>query len=260
MQLADTLPMQESIRALRLKYLDYLSHFQDIYLEFMVPGSVGYILKEDEQTAGYALITPEKVLIEFYLQEQFHDAVGSFLRMVVLELDVRSVYVKSFDTLLTSCCQEFPSKEIGILYRDYFDTEIAEKTEMSVRWADSYDLPLLLEYDDEVFEPKELLPEYIQEKSILLCYWQNRYVGCGFLTCVHPGWKYYDIGVWVHPDLRRQGIGTRIIAWLKLYCIASGGEPICGCGIDNIGSRMVLERNGFSGRHRLIEYSIKPGL
>lgn len=251
--------MQESIRAMRLQYLDYLSHFQDIYLELMVPGSVGYILKEDEQTAGYALITPEKVLIEFYLQEQFHDAAGSFLRMVVLELDVRSIYAKSFDTLLTSCCQEFPSIEIGILYRGYSDAKIAENTEMSVRWADSHDLPLLLEYDDEVFEPKELLPEYILQKGILLCYWQNRYVGCGFLTCVHPGWKYYDIGVWVHPDLRRQGIGTRIIAWLKSYCIASGGEPICGCGIENIGSRIILERNGFSGRHRLIEYSLNYG-
>lgn len=131
-----------------------------------------------------------------------------------------------------------------------------KNTEILFRQANRNDLPFLQVQEDEVFEPKELLPVSLDKGEIILCLKDDNIIGCGFITRIHPLWEYYDVGVWVSPAYRMKGYGTRIISWLLEICNNNSWIPICGCEINNQGSEGILEKNGFTSNHQLLAYDV----
>ena len=61
-----------------------------------------------------------------------------------------------------------------------------------------------------------------------------------------------SIGMSVHPDFRRKGIGRSIIIHLSDICREKGITPCCGCWYYNHNSKATLESAGFIAQTRFL--------
>lgn len=248
----------DELKFLRIEYLDSLPVFQDVFLEFIIKESDCYKLLSDNQPIGYVLVSSDNILLEYFIQSKYSTRSIDIFNLIVNDLSIRSVYCKSFDFQLLDCCltNSLSYSLNGCLYRDFIDSGIQRNPDLSFRYANSADLPFLYQQDDEVFEPKELLDTYIRNKGIIILQLSDSILGCGFLTQVHPKYKYFDIGVWVNPENRMKGYATQIMLYLKDLCLNNDLVPICGCDIQNIASQKMLGGLGFISKHKLIEFEV----
>jgi hypothetical protein len=224
----------------------------------MTRDSDWYSLIVDDTNVGYAVISKDKILAEFYTLPSIGVESKSIFAEVINELGVKSIYCQSYDSqvMLLTLAMNFDSMVVGYIYRDLVDTMIHPTRELSFRYADTSDLPFLSLQDDEVFEPKDLLEELIKSKGIIIANITSEIVGCGFLTRVSLHFDNYDIGVWVNPKNRMQGLATEIMLQLKDICIENNWTPLAACGADNIASQKILSKIGFTTLHQLIEYTV----
>lgn len=247
---------KETVSHLRLQYLKSLPEFQDIMLEFLVVDAAYYSLKFNNELVGYTIVMTGNIMIEFYLVKEFSENRTLFFQQIIDDLSISSVYCKSFDYPLMKCClqQNLKYKLRGHLYRNLYPGVEQLNSQIIARYADDSDMQFLEDQEDEVFEPKNRLSEFIESKGILIYSKEDSIVGCGFLTQIHPEFNYFDIGVWTNPEYRKQGIATQIILHLKDTCLDNGDIPICGCASGNVASQRTLEKCGFSSKHKLIEF------
>lgn len=61
-----------------------------------------------------------------------------------------------------------------------------------------------------------------------------------------------SIGMLVDPAYRQQGIGTRMLRYLRTVCEQEGLRPLAGCGYDNTLSKRTLEAAGMVTVTRLL--------
>lgn len=244
------------IEQARKSHLGSLPVFQDYYLELLCSQSEPHLILVSVQVAGYMLIAPDNRLVEFELNARYYQFASQILNSIIRLFKIKQIYCQSFDALLLSSCLEnnFSHETIGLLYRDMAQNNDLSIPDISYRYANINDLPFLLSQDDEVFEPKELIRDFITKKNILFFEKNNQVLGCGFLTLTHPSWNYCDIGVWVNPQFRRQGIACHILTVLKKMCIENNDIPLCGCDVNNINSQKTLAKCGFASKHKLIVF------
>jgi RimJ/RimL family protein N-acetyltransferase len=247
-----------TIQSLRNDYLESLPYFQEYFLEQLIETSLLYKIESNNESIGYAIKSSDDIFLEFYMKEEWIGSSHTIFPRIIKDLAIKHIYCKSFDSLLRDCClmQGYSYSVIGALFRDIVETTDIDYSELSFRYADLNDLPFLQNQEDEVFEPLDNQLMYIESNSILMFYRNNEFVGCGFLTKVHPQFNYYDVGLWTDPACRNQGIGTKIIAYLKKLCFEKKGVPICGCEISNEASIKVLHKNGFVSRHKIIQFEV----
>lgn len=244
------------IDSLRMDYLNSLSEFQELYLEMMVENSACYTIIGNGISVGYAILTMDNILVEFYLIEEFIHHSDDYFKTLIHELSVSKIYCKSFDYLLLTCClrNSFGYTLEGTLFRNYIETNAFPVDDLTIRYADYTDYPFLLQQKDELYETPQELETFVKGHNIIMFHKNNQLLGCGYLIKIHPNWNYYDIGMWVNTDFRKQGVATRIISYLKDTCLKNNWRPICGCAIDNVASKKTLEKNGFRSKHSLIKF------
>ncbi|HUM88922.1 MAG TPA: GNAT family N-acetyltransferase [Prolixibacteraceae bacterium] len=248
------------IAAMRYEYLKSLPRFQDIYLEFIINESTGYIIYETNIPLGYVLVSNDGVLLEFHLSLPNQNHRARVFATIIEELQIESILCKSFDFMLLDCCllNNYPYSLIGCLFREHTGQTGRKGTELTFRFANKTDLPFLLAQNDEVFEPKELLDKSIDDESIIITgNHESPVVACGFLTQVHPQFNYYDLGIWVDEAYRRKGIASSTMQYMIKLCTEKKGIAICGCDIQNVASQNMLEKLGFISKHKLIEFKTK---
>ncbi|MEZ4614765.1 MAG: hypothetical protein R2867_04505 [Caldilineaceae bacterium] len=68
-----------------------------------------------------------------------------------------------------------------------------------------------------------------------------------------------SIGMPVAPEVRQQGIGTRMIRYLRSVCEGQGLQPLAGCAYDNPLSKRTCEAAGLVTTTQLLRISyIQP--
>ncbi|WP_319579409.1 GNAT family N-acetyltransferase [uncultured Methanospirillum sp.] len=246
----------QEIETMRITHLSSLPEFQDLYLELQIPHADAVILSHCGTIIGYA-ITKGGVMLEFFVKETFGSDINFHFPEIVKTCNVERILVQSFDQVLMKCCSRMNSyHEVGLIYRDFTQVTIPGDPDLSFRLATLQDLPFLQMQEDEVFEPKDMISTAIEKSEIVLCLNGEMILGCGFITRIHPLWAYYDIGVWVSPEFRLRGYAARILSWLKETCVNNCWIPVCGCGVENIGSQRTIEKNGFISNHRLLSFDV----
>jgi RimJ/RimL family protein N-acetyltransferase len=88
-------------------------------------------------------------------------------------------------------------------------------------------------------------------------YRNDEFIGCGMVLRTNAEWDFCDLGVWVSPLKRGNGIGSQIILKLREFAINSNMKPSCGCAIENVASQKAIERSGFVSKHKMIEFTVK---
>jgi len=246
----------QEIETMRITRLSSLPEFQDLYLELQIPYAELVMLSHAGTSVGY-VVMKGSMMLEFFVKDTSQSDVCLHFSEIVKTCGVENILVQSFDQVLIKCCSRFYShQEVGLLYRDFTQVAIPKDPDISFRLATLHDLPFLLMQEDGVFEPKGMISGAIEKSEIILCMSSEKIVGCGFITRIHPLWAYYDIGVWVIPTFRMHGYATQIISTLVETCVNNHWIPICGCGVENLGSQRTLEKNGFISNHRLLAFDV----
>ena len=252
----------EKIKKYRTDYLNSLTEFQELFLEIMITDSDFYLLQTNNVNIGYAIKNSDGVLIEFYVVNEYVSSSNGIFRQVLKELSIDKVYCKSFDNFLLSNCllNSFPYKVIGVLYRDYVESLVETDTKIKMQKSDFSSVNFLLNQDSsikELFETEEQLIEYINNENVFEFYRNEEFIGCGMVLRTNSDWIFCDLGVWVSPQKRRQGVGTQIILNLRSFAIKNDMKPSCGCAIENVASQKAIEKSGFVSKYKLIEFRTK---
>jgi predicted acetyltransferase len=241
----------------RVAYLSGLPFFQELYVEWLINDSSMYIIKVDNQVAGYACVTKSNKLVEFYLLERYFSCKDEIFLFLIKSNRIEVAIVKSFDYLFLATCNKLVKKvePIGCLFRnDDITQSVPLDKDFLVEVASVADFPALLEERSGLYETEEELRSMLDNRQITRFMKGTALIGCGFKIRVHDCFDYCDIGMWVSPSHRRQGYAKQIIGYLKRLCQKETLTPICGCAIDNIASKKALEANGFNSIHHLLEY------
>jgi len=246
------------ISSFRSDYLNSLPAFQELYLELFVNDSAIYKIDFDNTSIGYVLITPDNILIEYYLINRFVPLSSVVFQTIIETFSVTTIYCKSFDPILLNCClmKSCSYKLIGTLFREYIPAEKFVMDGLSIRFANQDDYSFLLQQEGELYETPEELEKFVSGNNVIMFQKEGKLLGCGYLIKVHADYNYYDIGMWVNQEFRKQGVATMIISYLKDTCITNNWRPICGCAIGNSASQKTLEKNGFVSKYKLIEFTI----
>jgi GNAT superfamily N-acetyltransferase len=119
------------------------------------------------------------------------------------------------------------------------------------------DLELITEHCDGIFEEHELkdIPYWILKGSCIIFENENGdFIGYGMFNRTLEERNWYDIGMYVKPEMRKRGYGTYIIDRMAEHVKDLGGIPTAGCAFDNKGSKRTLERAGFVSKHVMVEF------
>ena len=75
------------LKPLREKYFKSLPEFQELFIELMIPDSDCFLLKEENNTvSGYAIRTKERVLIEFYVIDDYMPHCSGYFHQIITNL------------------------------------------------------------------------------------------------------------------------------------------------------------------------------
>lgn len=252
----------DKIKNYRVDNLNSLAEFQELYLELMINNSDYYLLQNDNIEIGYTIINEDGILIEFYVMNKSISKSNEYFSQVLKDLSVTEIYCKSFDSLLLSNClsASLPYSVVGILYRDYVEAFINKDPKISMKKTDHSSVSFLLGQEDsikELFETEQQLIGFINNGNVFEFYKNDEFIGCGMVLRTHVDWDFCDLGVWVCPSKRGNGIGSQIILNLREFAIGNKLKPGCGCAIENIASQKTIEKSGFVSKHKLIRFTTK---
>ena len=250
------------ITLFRTNYLNSLPQFQELFLEIMIDDSDFYMLETDNEEIGYAIRSEDGVLIEFHVSDKYISESNTFFRQTLKDLSITDVYCKSFDALLLGNClsRTLSYSVIGVLYRDYVSPLVAFDTEITMKKADLSSVGLLQAQDEsikELFETEEQLIDFIKIGNVFEFHKNDTFIGCGMVLKTNSDWDYCDLGVWVKPSERGNGIGSQIILNLRNFAIKNNMKPSCGCSIDNLASQKTIEKSGFVSKYKLINFVVE---
>lgn len=251
---------QDILKSWRDQYFDSLPYAQDMHSESMIswmPGVAGYTISRNDTHAGYVILNNSGELVEFYIQSDLLTQKEAIFSEVIRQLDIKSVYCKSFDQVLLSCCHKFftSSKLVGYLFQEYSaHPSIMLDDTVNVRLATIDDVPFLNSFDNEMLDEGEEIDPYVKNNSVYMFMKGEELIGCGYLFNVIQGRKHYDVGMWINQAYRQKGYGAQIIAYLMRYCFENGFIPTAGCEESNTASRRTLEKCGFISKLCLINF------
>jgi GNAT superfamily N-acetyltransferase len=245
------------LKKLREDYFTVIKLPQELFIEWTIAKGTCYKILSGRRFIGYFILSKNNYLVEFHLLGKYAMESEDVFTQILDEFSVKKAYCKSFDPMLLTCCHTFckTSRVKGTLFRAYSGTTISHwGKELRVITAAAIHIHFLLQFESGLYENPEELKYMVTNKMVRLFWKGEALIGCGFLVKILPGKNFYDIGMWTNPDYRNRGYGTKIIAWLKNYCLKNSLTPVCGCAADNRASRKTLEKNGFISRHCLIEF------
>lgn len=252
----------DKIKKYRTDYFNSIPEFQELFIELMIYNSDFYFLEVDNAEVGYAIKNHDGILIEFYVKTKFIPASDDYFGQALKELSISEIYCKSFDSLLLSNCllSSLSYSLLGVLYRDYSGALIKKDPEIRMHKADLSTVSFLSGQDDsikELFETEQQLTDFIKNENVFEFFKNDDFIGCGMVLRTNTDWDFCDLGVWVNPSKRGNSIGSQIILNLREFAIRNNLKPSCGCAIENIASRKIIEKAGFVSKHKLISFKTK---
>ena len=246
------------IKNLRDQYLDGLIEPQELFLELFCRKAYIYEIMRNGVPIGYFFSGKDNTLYEYHLNDAFIHRTDDVLHQILSEFSVRKALCKSFDHHLMSCCLGLQknTRVLGVLFREY--REEAGTTinrDLRVRFAEEKDIAHIVHVNENVFETKDEITAVVLNKNVFIFENEEEIIGFGVFQRIIEGRPVFDLGMLVEKKYRKQGYGQAIIKYLRNYCSENGWRGICGCAVDNIASRKCLERAGYIGKHRMVEFT-----
>jgi GNAT superfamily N-acetyltransferase len=248
----------EKIQNQRELYMKSLPFAQEEYIEQIVKKCDYYLIEVKSKTKGYFCVDKDKVLYEFYLNDEVLIFAQDIFKALLNKEYFISAESKTFDYLLMSLCLDFNKKALcsGYLFRNFVNVKnyLVGFDNICFRLANLKDSEKISDMSEDFFENLE---EQILKEEIFVLYSNENLLAAGVVQKVFPSMNYYDIGMIVEKNHRGKGIGTYIITKLREICCEHNGVPICGCWYYNYASKRTLEKAGFISNHRIITFDFR---
>lgn len=260
----EIVPADRPPRDLRERYFETLGEPQVHYLEQRVARAHVFVLGLAASSIGYLAIDHAAV-VEFFVLDAALPRLSELFYAAAGQGGATSAIIKSYDPLALAAATGRPARmaTIGVNCTAWSDERFEPSAGFAARPGREDDLAVLSGVGPGLYEGPDEISYDLQAGRISIYEQDGAPVGCGVLSPVREGADALDIGVGVLPAWRRRGVGEQIVRHLKLVCLRERRmRPVCGCAVENIGSRRTLERAGFLTRHRLLELSwdhSKPG-
>lgn len=256
---------EDKLDEFRNLYFNSIPEPQELFLELLInpykeldtKPPKKYLIKIKETDIGYCIVNSEDIILEFYLIDNYIPICEDIFKLVLTKLSISKAFCKSFDSVFLKCCITYHKslKLEGILFRDMIEKDVEKPhPNLKFRIGESEDFSQISLFKEGFFENNGELKVYLDNKRLFCFLINDEIIGCGIFSRIIKNRPDFDIGMVVHPKYRRKGFGTYIINHLKNFCLENNWRPICGCGIENIGSRHTLEKAGFVSKHNLLEF------
>lgn len=169
---------------------------------------------------------------------------------ILQSFSVTNARVATCDEPFLSLALDFQRAVSGQAYffREVGGARPAQWRRELMRQATLKDVPDILE-DDRAEESVRAGKYFVMRVD-------GAFVGQGFCNPseLKPGQA--SIGMHVHPDWRRRGVGRSLILHLAAMCHERGVTPVCGCWYYNDASRRTLESAGFASETRYLNVAV----
>ncbi|MBD3422494.1 MAG: GNAT family N-acetyltransferase [Chitinivibrionales bacterium] len=246
------------IADMRRIYARTLAGGQEGYLEELIDDAGPFHILCEGALCGYCCIGPDKRMCALYVRQLFIARADELLRYLVTQGYVTGAMVSTRDRLAMSLCLDMQGRRWcqGYLFEDG-----AASRNPPVPLPDAIVRPAVAA-DLAAIESlcRHFLPEYrswIDQGCMHVMMRNNELLGIGLLQIIDTHPPYADVGMFVAPALRRNGIGTYLVEMEKEQCRRRGLIPIAGCDYENIASRRALEKAGMVARDRMVGFEFK---
>jgi RimJ/RimL family protein N-acetyltransferase len=243
------------IQAQREIYMHELPYSQELNTEENVWECQHFKIHYDSTWIGYACISSNKTLWQFYLMKSAGIHAQEIFRTLIDQGYIKAAECISFDHLLMSLCMDFHQTACcsAYVFRDDSDANYPFSSigHIHLRQAKKEDFDILSEISGDFFYNLE---DHIQKKEVVMFYSDDELLGAGTCKKIFSSLNYYDIGMVVADKHRNKGIGTLIVTQMKKYCYDHDLIPVCGCWYPNLASKRTLEKAGFIAKHRVIRF------
>jgi GNAT superfamily N-acetyltransferase len=253
----EMVPADRPPHDLRERYWETLGEPQVHYLEQRVACARHFVLGPAASPVGYMAID-DGAVVEFFALDAALPSLSEIFHAAAEQGGATSAVIKSYDPLALAAAAGRLARvtTIGVNCTTWSDERFEPAMGFAARPGRADDLAVLHGIGPGLYERPDEMSHDLQAGRITIYEQDSAPVGCGVLSPVREGGDALDIGVGVLPAWRRKGVGEQIVRRLKLICLRERRmRPVCGCAIENIGSRRTLERAGFLTRHRLLELS-----
>jgi GNAT superfamily N-acetyltransferase len=243
------------IQEQRELYMHGLPYSQELNTEENVWEAQYFKIDFDSDWVGYACISTNKTLWQFYLLKTAWIHGQEIFRALIDQGYVKAAECISFDYLLMSLCMDFHKTACcsAYVFRDDTDVDyhLSSIGDIHLRKAKEDDFDILSEISGDFFYNLE---DHIQKEEVMMFYSGEELLGAGTCKKIFCSLNYYDIGMVVADKHRNKGIGTLIVTQMKKYCYDHELIPVCGCWYLNLASKRTLEKAGFIANHRVIRF------
>ncbi|MGH7022196.1 MAG: GNAT family N-acetyltransferase [Caulobacteraceae bacterium] len=253
----EIVPADGPPRDLRERYFETLGEPQVHYLEQRVARARAFVFGPAASPVGYQAIH-DGAVVEFFVVDAALPSLSELFYAAAEQGGATCAVVKSYDPLALAAAAGRPTRAttIGVNCTTWTDERFEPPNGFAARPGRADDLAVLRAIGPGLWERPDEMSSDLQAGRITIYEQDGAPVGCGVLSPVREGADALDIGVGVLPDWRRKGVGEQIVRHLKVVSLRERHmRPVCGCAVENIGSRRTLERAGFLTRHRLLELS-----
>lgn len=245
---------------LREQYLDSLCEPTELYYDLMCRESETFDVVMDGIRAGYVLLSDKGVLLGFFIEEGPSIDSGEIFAKILEDLGVEKALCQSLDHLFISLCLlNFDKKRIiGFSFRNIYEpSDPIPQFDLTERRATLEDVGLLSNYSDGIFEESEIgdIPFWVKKGGCMIFEdGEGSFVGYGLINRTIDNRDWFDIGMYVRPEMRNKGYGTHIIDRMADVCFMNEWRPTAGCDKNNVASKKTLEKAGFVSKHVLVEF------
>ena len=229
------------------EYLQTLTGPVDDFWEEHILTANIYLIRENDESIGcFAVHNHEKITM-FYIRPAYIRRAQDIFKKILSEFNVQTAFVATCDRLFLNLCMDFHKKiELSAYFFKYgsFAVRPPEYPRELLKVAVPCDEKDIL--DKEGVDEKIALGKYyvMRENGVFL--------GQGFFNKLELIPNAASIGMHVHPDFRRRGVGRSIILHLANICHEKRITPYCGCWYYNHNSKATLESAGFAAQTRLL--------
>ncbi len=226
----------------------------DSYLEDQIRSAQFHALVDNatNQAIGHVAIHKGMRLTHFYLQPSVRRYAQPLYRAVIQHFALAQALVPTCDEFFLSHALD---EYVELHKQAYFFVAgapvgpWADRVELHFQPATMADCAATAEFNGGFVDQ---VPARIARGEIHLGRLDGALVALGIVERGQLLPDCASIGMMVAPAQRQQGIGTRMIRYLRSVCEQNGLQPLAGCGYDNVLSKRTLEAAGMVTATRLL--------
>lgn len=216
-------------------------------------------IEHKEESIGFISINEEEQLIRSYVIDRKRSYVSRIMHDMKESKLFKEAIVGTHDPAsILAVSSLFPKgSPHTLLYQLYDESRLSDCKNINQATAADLD-KIIAYYHESIGAPIEWLQMYVGEriKKGEFYYLENEGVIKGSCEVREHSYSidHMAIGIAVHPEFRKQGLGTNLLGAAARMALSAGKAPICSTEIENHGSIKAIESNGFSSQYQLLRW------